>query len=211
MPRLYAHIRIPSSIDFACSKRNKQTMLSLSDLTLHIAGRPLLENASMELPKGTQAGLVGRNGSGKTTLFKAISGDHPTETGTISLSKGWRIGQVAQEVPASDETLLSVVLSADTERTDLLARSETETDPNAIADIQARLVDIDAHSAEARAATILAGLGFDQDAQNRPTHDFSGGWRMRVALASVLFSRPDLMLLDEPTNYLDLEQIMLKM
>lgn len=180
-------------------------MLKLTDLTLHIVGRPLLENASLTLPKGARAGLVGRNGCGKTTLFKAITKDHPTETGSIELARGWRIGQVAQEAPGTEENLLEIVLAADVERTTLLERAETETSPDEIAAIQARLTDIEAHSAEARAATILAGLGFNAEAQLRPASSFSGGWRMRVALASVLFSRPDLLLLDEPTNYLDLE------
>ncbi|MEO0636254.1 MAG: ABC-F family ATP-binding cassette domain-containing protein, partial [Pseudomonadota bacterium] len=105
----------------------------------------------------------------------------------------------------TDDALIDIVLAADVERTELLKRSETETDPNAIADIQTRLVDIDAWSAEARAAQILAGLGFESEAQKRPARSFSGGWRMRVALAAILFSEPDLLLLDEPTNYLDLE------
>ncbi len=180
-------------------------MLKLTDLTLHIVGRPLLENASMTLPKGARAGLVGRNGCGKTTLFKAITKDHPTETGSIELARGWRIGQVAQEAPGTEENLLQIVLKADEELTRLQAEAETETDPTRISEIQERLTDIEAHSAESRAATILSGLGFNSEAQMRPASSFSGGWRMRVALASVLFSQPDLLLLDEPTNYLDLE------
>ena len=180
-------------------------MLKLTDLTLHIVGRPLLVNASMTLPKGARAGLVGRNGCGKTTLFKAITKDHPTETGSIELARGWRIGQVAQEAPGTEENLLEIVLKADEELTRLQAEAETETDPTRISEIQERLTDIEAHSAESRAATILSGLGFSSEAQMRPASSFSGGWRMRVALASVLFSQPDLLLLDEPTNYLDLE------
>ncbi|MEM7291030.1 MAG: ABC-F family ATP-binding cassette domain-containing protein, partial [Pseudomonadota bacterium] len=180
-------------------------MLKLHDITLHIAGRPLLENASLVLPKGVRAGLVGRNGCGKTTLFKAITSDHPLETGSLEISRNWRIGQVAQEAPGTEEKLIEIVLAADEERSQLLVKAETETNPDAIAQIQARLSDIDAHSAEARAATILAGLGFDETAQQRSASSFSGGWRMRIALAAILFSRPDLLLLDEPTNYLDLE------
>ena len=180
-------------------------MLKLADLTVHIAGRPLLENASLALPKGTRAGLVGPNGCGKTTLFKVLCGDHPSETGSVEISRNWRIGQVAQEAPDTEESLIEIVLKADEELTKLLEQAETATDPEKIADIQARLTDIEAHSAEARAATILAGLGFDNVAQQRPASSFSGGWRMRIALAAVLFSRPDLLLLDEPTNYLDLE------
>ena len=180
-------------------------MLKLDQLTVHIAGRPLLENASLAMPKGTRAGLVGRNGCGKTTLFKVITGDHPSETGSIELARGWCIGQVAQEAPGTQDSLIEIVLAADTERNRLLVEAETATDAERIAEIQMRLTDIEAHSAEARAATILAGLGFDHEAQQRPASSFSGGWRMRVALAAVLFSRPDLLLLDEPTNYLDLE------
>lgn len=183
-------------------------MLTISDLSLRIAGRLLLDNASLSLPSGSKAGLVGRNGSGKTTLFRAISGDLSAETGSVHLPKGTRIGQVAQEAPGTEDALIDIVLAADTERAALLAEAETASDAHRIADIQMRLADIDAHSAEARAATILAGLGFDQAAQKRPASSFSGGWRMRVALASVLFAEPDLLLLDEPTNYLDLEGTM---
>ncbi len=180
-------------------------MLTINDLTLRIAGRLLLDHASLSLPAGAKAGLVGRNGTGKTTLFKAISGDFPSETGSVDLPRNTRIGQVAQEAPGTEEPLIDIVLKADKERAALLEEEKTATDPNRIADIHMRLADIDAHSAEARAATILAGLGFDEAAQKRPASSFSGGWRMRVALAAVLFSEPDLLLLDEPTNYLDLE------
>ncbi|HTV71688.1 MAG TPA: ABC-F family ATP-binding cassette domain-containing protein [Rhizobiaceae bacterium] len=180
-------------------------MLIINDLSLRIAGRLLIDHASLTLPAGTKAGLVGRNGTGKTTLFRAITGDFPSETGSISMPKNTRIGQVAQEAPGTEESLIEIVLAADKERAALLEEEKTATDPHRIADIHMRLADIDAHSAEARAATILAGLGFDTDAQKRPASSFSGGWRMRVALAAVLFAEPDLLLLDEPTNYLDLE------
>src|SRR5690606_25442987 len=180
-------------------------MLTITDLSLRVAGRLLLDHASLTLPAGAKAGLVGRNGAGKTTLFRAIAGDLAAETGSISVPRHTRIGQVAQEAPGTDEPLIDIVLAADTERAALLAEAEHAHDPHRIAEIQMRLVDIDAHSAEARAAGILAGLGFDHEAQQRPASAFSGGWRMRVALAAVLFSEPDLLLLDEPTNYLDLE------
>ncbi|WP_336065552.1 ABC-F family ATP-binding cassette domain-containing protein [Nitratireductor rhodophyticola] len=180
-------------------------MLTISNLSLRIAGRLLIDQASLTLPAGTKAGLVGRNGTGKTTLFRAITGDLVSETGTVSVPKGTRIGQVAQEAPGTDEPLIDIVLRADTEREALLNEAKTATDAHRIAEIQTRLTDIDAHSAEARAASILSGLGFDADAQKRPASSFSGGWRMRVALAAVLFTQPDLLLLDEPTNYLDLE------
>ncbi|MBD0415760.1 ABC-F family ATP-binding cassette domain-containing protein [Oryzicola mucosus] len=180
-------------------------MLIINDLSLRVAGRLLLDHASLTLPAGTKAGLVGRNGTGKTTLFKAITGDLSSESGSVSYPKNTRIGQVAQEAPGTEDPLIEIVLKADLERTALLEEEKTATDPHRIADIHMRLADIDAHSAEARAATILAGLGFDDEAQRRPASSFSGGWRMRVALAAVLFAEPDLLLLDEPTNYLDLE------
>jgi ATP-binding cassette, subfamily F, member 3 len=180
-------------------------MLTINDLSLRVAGRLLIEQASLSLPAGAKAGLVGRNGTGKTTLFRAITGELAPETGSISYPRGTRIGQVAQEAPGTEEPLIDIVLKADTERDRLMREAETAQDPHRIAEIQTRLADIDAHSAEARAAAILAGLGFDSEAQKRPASSFSGGWRMRVALAAVLFAEPDLLLLDEPTNYLDLE------
>ncbi|MEK1900540.1 MAG: ABC-F family ATP-binding cassette domain-containing protein [Rhizobium sp.] len=183
-------------------------MITISDISARIAGRLLLDHASVSLPSGTKAGLVGRNGAGKSTLFRVITGDLGAESGTISIPKNARMGQVKQEAPGTEDSLITIVLSADKERAALLAEAETATDPHRIAEIQMRLVDIDAHSAEARAASILSGLGFDQEAQARPASSFSGGWRMRVALAAVLFTEPDLLLLDEPTNYLDLEGTM---
>src|SRR3954471_14474939 len=180
-------------------------MLVLDDISIRIAGRLLLDGASARIPEGARVGLVGRNGIGKTTLFRAIAGEIGVEHGGIVMPARARIGRLAQEAPSGPESLLEVVLAADTERTQLLVESEKARDPHRIAEIQTRLADIGAHAAPARAASILAGLGFDQDAQRRPCTDFSGGWRMRVALAAVLFSEPDLLLLDEPTNYLDLE------
>lgn len=180
-------------------------MLKISDITYSVEGRPLFEGASATIPDGHKVGLVGRNGAGKTTLFRLIRGDLALEGGEISLPARARIGGVAQEVPSSATSLIDTVLAADTERAALLAEAETATDPHRIAEVQTRLADIDAWSAEARAAAILRGLGFDAEAQRRPCSDFSGGWRMRVALAGVLFAQPDLLLLDEPTNYLDLE------
>ncbi|GEO84556.1 MULTISPECIES: ABC-F family ATP-binding cassette domain-containing protein [Alphaproteobacteria] len=180
-------------------------MISINDVSARIAGRLLIDHATISLPTGTKAGLVGRNGAGKSTLFKVITGDLSPESGSVSIPKNAKLGQVAQEAPGTEDSLISIVLAADKERTALMAEAETATDPHRIADIQMRLVDIDAHSAEARASSILAGLGFNQEAQLRPASAFSGGWRMRVALAAVLFAEPDLLLLDEPTNYLDLE------
>ena len=180
-------------------------MISISGLTARIAGRLLIDDANVTIPQGFKAGLVGRNGAGKSTLFKIITGTMTPEAGSVSYPKQARIGQVAQEAPGTDDPLIDIVLAADKERAALLAEAETATEPNRIAEIQIRLADIDAYSAEARAASILSGLGFDEAAQHRPAKSFSGGWRMRVALAAVLFSEPDLLLLDEPTNYLDLE------
>jgi ATP-binding cassette, subfamily F, member 3 len=180
-------------------------MLVLDDVSIRVAGRLLLDEASARIPAGARVGLVGRNGIGKTTLFRAIVGEIGVEHGTIGMPARSRIGRLAQEAPSGPESLLDVVLAADTERLALLAEAESATDPHRIAEVQTRLADIGAHAAPARAAGILAGLGFDAAAQARPCTDFSGGWRMRVALASVLFAEPDLLLLDEPTNYLDLE------
>ncbi len=180
-------------------------MLSITDISVRIAGRLLIDHSSVQIVPGARVGFVGRNGVGKSTLFHAIRGDLPTESGSIALPPRWRIGSLAQEAPDGPESLINVVLKADLERDALLREAETAHDPHRIAEIQTRLVDIDAHSAPARAAAILSGLGFSTSDQARPCAEFSGGWRMRVALAATLFSAPDLLLLDEPTNYLDLE------
>ncbi|MFZ8878769.1 MAG: ABC-F family ATP-binding cassette domain-containing protein [Paracoccaceae bacterium] len=180
-------------------------MIKLHDISYSVEGRPLLENASATIPAGHKVGLIGRNGTGKTTLFRLIRGELSLETGSIELPRQARIGGVAQEVPGNDISLLETVLAADTERAELLAEAERADDPNRIAEIQTRLADIDAWSAEGRASSILKGLGFSPEKQQMPCSAFSGGWRMRVALAAVLFAQPDLLLLDEPTNYLDLE------
>jgi ATP-binding cassette subfamily F protein 3 len=180
-------------------------MLSITDISVRIAGRLLIDHGSAQIVPGARVGLVGRNGAGKSTLFQAIRGELPTETGTITIPPRWRVGSLAQEAPNGPESLIEVVLKADLERDALLREAETAHDPHRIAEIQTRLVDIDAHSAPARAAAILSGLGFSSADQARPCSEFSGGWRMRVALAATLFAAPDLLLLDEPTNYLDLE------
>ena len=180
-------------------------MLTITDLTYRVGGRKLFDNASAMVPAGHKVALVGRNGAGKTTLLRLIAGELTADGGSISLPSGARMGMVRQEAPSGPDSLLTTVLAADVERSSLLAEAETATDPHRIAEIHTRLADIRAHSAEARAAAILAGLGFDAAQQARPASDFSGGWRMRVALAGVLFMEPDLLLLDEPTNHLDLE------
>ncbi len=180
-------------------------MLRISGLSYRIEGRLLFEQASATIPTNHKVGLVGRNGSGKSTLFRLIAGEVDSEAGGIAFPRNWRLGRVAQEAPGGETSLLETVLAADEERARLMVESETASDPHRIAEIETRLADIGAHRAPARAAEILNGLGFDNDAQQRPCSEFSGGWRMRVALASVLFADPDLLLLDEPTNYLDLE------
>jgi ATP-binding cassette, subfamily F, member 3 len=180
-------------------------MLKIEDITYNVEGRPLFEGATATIPTGHKVGIVGRNGAGKTTLFRLIRGELALEGGAITLPQRARIGGVAQEVPSSETTLLNTVLEADTERAALLYEADHATDPHRIAEVQARLTDIDAWSAEGRASSILKGLGFDAEQQQMPCSAFSGGWRMRVALAGVLFAQPDYLLLDEPTNYLDLE------
>jgi ATP-binding cassette subfamily F protein 3 len=183
-------------------------MLTIDNVTYRIAGREILDGASARLPAGRRIGLVGRNGAGKSTLLKLIMREAVPDLGEISKPSGWRIGTVAQEAPGGPKSLLDTVLAADPEREKLLAEAETETDALRLGDIHHRLEAIDAYAAPARAASILAGLGFSAEAQLRPCAEFSGGWRMRVALASLLFASPDLLLLDEPTNYLDLEGVL---
>ncbi|SEF96241.1 ATP-binding cassette, subfamily F, member 3 [Thalassococcus halodurans] len=180
-------------------------MLRIKDISYSVEGRPLLVEASATIPAGHKVGVVGANGTGKTTLFRLIRGELTLDGGTIELPERSKVGGVAQEVPSSETSLIDTVLSADTERASLMAEAETASDPDRIAEIQTRLSDIDAWSAEARASAILKGLGFDDEQQRMPCSAFSGGWRMRVALAGVLLAQPDLLLLDEPTNYLDLE------
>jgi ATP-binding cassette subfamily F protein 3 len=180
-------------------------MLHLNDVTLRIAGRPLLEGATLHLPAGARYGLVGRNGSGKTSLLRLVMGELSPDAGAVRLRAGARVASVAQEAPGGEMGPLAAVLAADRERAALLDEARCVTDPHRIAEVQTRLADIGAHRAEARAARILDGLGFDHAAQRRPLDSFSGGWRMRVALAATLFLEPDLLLLDEPTNHLDLE------
>jgi ATP-binding cassette subfamily F protein 3 len=180
-------------------------MLLINDLSFRIEGRPLFEGASAQIADGWKVGLVGRNGTGKSTLLRLIREDVQRGEGSIRISRGSRLGFVAQEVAATDESLLDVVLKADEERHALMHEANTTEDPMRIGEIHARLADIDAWSAEARAAEILVGLGFTQADLSRATREFSGGWRMRAALGGVLFARPEVLLLDEPTNYLDLE------
>ena len=180
-------------------------MLHVENLTYRVAGLSLFEGAQAHLPKGHHAGLVGRNGTGKSTLFRLILGEVHSDEGAVTVQKGAKVAQVAQEVPGGSQTPLEFVIAADTELHKLLIAAETTTDPMLIADIYERMEAIDAYSANARAAKILVGLGFNEEEQNRSLDSFSGGWRMRVALAAILFQQPDLLLLDEPTNHLDFE------
>jgi ATP-binding cassette subfamily F protein 3 len=180
-------------------------MLIIDDLSVRIAGRLLIDSASVRIPEGSRVGFVGRNGTGKSTLFNVITHDIAAEHGDIEIPSRWKIGRLAQEAPNGPESLIDVVLKADIERNRLLEEAETEQDPNKVADIHMRLADMGAYAAPSRAASILSGLGFSAADQERPCSEFSGGWRMRVALAATLFAEPDLLLLDEPTNYLDLE------
>ena len=183
-------------------------MLTIQDLSYRVGGRLLLERATAQLPANWRVGLVGKNGAGKSTLLSLIRGDIAPESGEISRPPRARLGWVSQEAPGGPQSLMDFVLATDLERASLLEEAETATDPHRIGEIHTRLADISAHTAEARAGAILAGLGFDAAAQARPLSEFSGGWRMRVALAAALFAEPDILLLDEPTNHLDLEAAM---
>ncbi len=180
-------------------------MLQIADLTLRIAGRPLLEGASATVSRGERVGLIGPNGAGKTTLFRLIGGEIQPDQGSLAITGGWRVGRVRQDAPSGPEPLVEVVLAADEERSRLLRELEHTKDGYRLAEIHERLLAIGSDAAPARAARILAGLGFSTEQQGRPASELSGGWRMRVALAGLLFAMPDLLLLDEPTNHLDLE------
>ncbi|CDO38231.1 ABC-F family ATP-binding cassette domain-containing protein [Novosphingobium sp. KN65.2] len=180
-------------------------MLTIRDLTVRLGGRTILDQATATIPNGGKVGLIGRNGAGKSTLVKAIIGEIEPDGGAAEMPRRARLGYIAQEAPSGTRTPFEAVLEADVERTELLAESETCTDPHRLGDVHERLIAIDAYSAPARAARILVGLGFDEDMQSRQLDSFSGGWKMRVALAALLFSAPDVLLLDEPSNHLDLE------
>src|SRR6202021_1654527 len=180
------------------------SLLVIAGAVIRMGGRTLLNEADLTIDPGRRIGLVGRNGAGKSTLLRAIAGEIAMDGGDIRLSSRARLATVRQEAPEGPASLLDTVLEGDPERLSLLAEAET-ADPHRLAEVPHRLRAIGADAAPARAAAILAGLGFDEAAQRRPVQEFSGGWRMRVALATALFANPDLLLLDEPTNHLDLE------
>jgi ATP-binding cassette subfamily F protein 3 len=180
-------------------------MLTISGITVRLGGRTILDQATAAIPTGARVGLIGRNGAGKSTLMKVMIGQLEPDDGAIEMPKRARLGYIAQEAPSGTPSPFEVVLAADVERTQLLEEAETCVDPNRLGDVHERLLAIDAYSAPSRAARILVGLGFDEAMQAQPMDSFSGGWKMRVALASLLFSQPDLLLLDEPSNHLDLE------
>ncbi len=183
-------------------------MLNLTDITVRLGGRTIIDGATARLPPRGRIGLIGRNGAGKSTIVRVIAGMLEADAGSVDMPRGARIGYIAQEAPGGDASPFETVLAADIERAALMEESETCHEPHRLADIHERLIAIDAHSAPSRAARILSGLGFDEDAQAQPLESLSGGWRMRVALAALLFSAPDLLLLDEPSNHLDLEAVL---
>jgi ATP-binding cassette subfamily F protein 3 len=183
-------------------------MLNLNGITVRLGGRTILDGATATLPPGSRVGLIGRNGAGKSTMVRVIAGLLEPDGGSADMPRGARIGYIAQEAPHGVATPFDTVLAADTERAELMHASETEEDAHKLGDISERLIAIDAYTAPARAAQILLGLGFDEAMQGQPLDSFSGGWKMRVALAALLFSQPDLLLLDEPSNHLDLEAVM---
>ena len=180
-------------------------MLTITGVTVRLGGRAILDGASAAIPPGARVGLIGRNGAGKSTLMKAIIGEIEPDGGSIDLPRRARLGYIAQEAPSGSATPFDTVLAADAERTALLDEAEHCTEPHRLGDVHERLLAIDAYSAPSRAARILIGLGFEEEMQGQPLDSFSGGWKMRVALAALLFSAPDVLLLDEPSNHLDLE------
>ena len=180
-------------------------MITINGITVRLGGQTILDRASASIAPGSHVGLIGRNGAGKSTLMKVLIGQLEPDEGTVDAPRKARLGYIAQEAPSGTETPFDTVLAADVERTQLLAESENCEDPDRLGDLYERLLAIDAYTAPSRAARILLGLGFDETMQAQPLDSFSGGWKMRVALASLLFSAPDVLLLDEPSNHLDLE------
>jgi ATP-binding cassette subfamily F protein 3 len=180
-------------------------MLSINGITVRLGGRTIIDRASAPIPPGSRVGLIGRNGAGKSTLMKVMIGQIDPDEGVIDMPRRTRLGYIAQEAPSGTATPFETVLAADSERAALMAEAEDCHDPDRLGHVYERLIAIDAYTAEARAARILLGLGFDEQMQGQPLDSYSGGWKMRVALAALLFSEPDVLLLDEPSNHLDLE------
>jgi len=180
-------------------------MITINNITVRLGGHVILDGASAAIPPGARVGLIGRNGAGKSTLMKVLVGQLDVDGGSVEMPRRTRLGYIAQEAPSGSQTPFEAVLAADAERTALMEESEHCTEPHRLGDIHDRLLAIDAYAAPSRAARILIGLGFDEDMQAQPLDSFSGGWKMRVALAALLFSAPDVLLLDEPSNHLDLE------
>ena len=180
-------------------------MLNINGITVRLGGRTILDRASAAIRPGSSVGLIGRNGAGKSTLMKVIIGQLEADEGEVEMPRRTRLGYIAQEAPSGDSTPFETVLAADVERAELMAEAETCSDMHRLGDVHDRLLAIDAYGAPARASRILLGLGFDEEMQARPLDSYSGGWKMRVALAALLFSEPDVLLLDEPSNHLDLE------
>ena len=183
-------------------------MLSFNAVTVRLGGRTIIDAASAALPPGSTVGLIGRNGAGKSTLVKVVAGLLEPDDGGCDMPRGVRFGYLEQEAPSGPATPFETVLAADTERAALMLAAEDHSDMDRLGDVHERLMAIDAYTAPARAARILVGLGFDEEAQGRPLDSFSGGWKMRVGLAALLFSQPDILLLDEPSNHLDLEAVL---
>jgi len=192
-------------LGFAVSAGRRRAMLGINGITVRLGGRTILDRATAAIPPGGRVGLIGRNGAGKSTLMKVMIGGLDPDEGSIDMPRSTRLGYIAQDAPSGAATPAETVLAADVERDELLSEAETCTDPDRLGDIHERLLAIDAYTAPSRAARILTGLGFDEDMQNQPLDSFSGGWKMRVALAALLYSAPDVLLLDEPSNHLDLE------
>ncbi|MEO6153351.1 MAG: ABC-F family ATP-binding cassette domain-containing protein, partial [Croceibacterium sp.] len=180
-------------------------MITINNVTVRLGGHTILDRATASIPPGAHVGLIGRNGAGKSTLMKVLVGELEPDEGSVEMPRRTKLGYIAQETPSGSQTPFEAVLAADTERDTLMAEAEHCADPHRLGDIHERLLAIDAYTADARAARILIGLGFDEAMQGHPLDSFSGGWKMRVALAALLFSAPDVLLLDEPSNHLDLE------
>ena len=186
-------------------------MIELKNLTLQRGSKLLLDKANLTVSPQRRVGLVGRNGTGKSSLFALIKGEIAQDGGDVLLPAHWKLASVAQETPALDISALDYILQGDGELQlfqTALHEAEAKNDGMKQAEYHAKLEEIDAYSAPARAAKLLSGLGFSQEEHGRPVKSFSGGWRMRLNLAQALMCRADLLLLDEPTNHLDLETVL---